>query len=307
MKAVIVDIKGKYAAALDETGNVARIPNANYVLGQKIELHEVKAVPGSTVMKRVGAIAAAAVLVIGAGTGTAYALPYGTVSLDGEAEIEYTINCFDMVLDVQALNSDAETLLSGIDKKELRHHRIDKAISATLEYMDTGDEQGEEEFSVSAKTRSDAHSGRLERQIEQTLVDEGKRRPGPKQEAPQGEPTRPDESALPQDREHGAAPESMPGNAEIGIRPEGEAQRDAEARPETEARPEGEVPPAFNENRPIPDEAENRPAFEKEMMPDFQGAPEGEMPPGGMPGGTESGKGPAGPGGAGNPGMRPEN
>ena len=41
MKAVIVDLQGKYAAALDETGSVLRIPNAAYRIGQEIELHEV--------------------------------------------------------------------------------------------------------------------------------------------------------------------------------------------------------------------------------------------------------------------------
>ena len=39
MKAVIVDLQGKYAAALDETGSVVRIPDAAYRIGQEIELH----------------------------------------------------------------------------------------------------------------------------------------------------------------------------------------------------------------------------------------------------------------------------
>ena len=36
MNAVIVDLKGKNAAALDEHGNVIKIPNANYAIGQKV-------------------------------------------------------------------------------------------------------------------------------------------------------------------------------------------------------------------------------------------------------------------------------
>ena len=36
MKAVIVDLQGKYAAALDETGSVVRIPDAAYRIGQEI-------------------------------------------------------------------------------------------------------------------------------------------------------------------------------------------------------------------------------------------------------------------------------
>ena len=70
MKAVIVDIRGKYAAALDDTGSVLRIPNANYSVGQKIELHEVPRVR-TRVRRRFATAAAAAVLILGLGTGTA--------------------------------------------------------------------------------------------------------------------------------------------------------------------------------------------------------------------------------------------
>ena len=62
MNAVIVDIRKKQAAALDETGRVVRIPNANYEIGQTIELHEVKPVRTSTMLKRLSTGAAAAVL-----------------------------------------------------------------------------------------------------------------------------------------------------------------------------------------------------------------------------------------------------
>ena len=100
MKAVIVDLQGKYAAALDETGSVVRIPNAAYRIGQEIELHRVPSAR-LNMRRKIAATAAAAILVLGLGSGTAYALPCGTVSLDAASSIEYTVNCFNYVLDVK--------------------------------------------------------------------------------------------------------------------------------------------------------------------------------------------------------------
>ena len=100
MNAVIVDVRKKQAAALDGTGRVVRIPNVNYEIGQTIELH-VKPVRAPTMLRRLSTGVAAAVLVAMIGTGTAYAMPYGTVALDGDSSIEYTINCFDYVVAVR--------------------------------------------------------------------------------------------------------------------------------------------------------------------------------------------------------------
>ena len=69
MKAVIVDLQGRYAAALVETGEVRKIANNNYEIGQSIELQEVsqgrKRAPLSKTIKRVGSIAAAVAILGG--------------------------------------------------------------------------------------------------------------------------------------------------------------------------------------------------------------------------------------------------
>ncbi len=140
MKAVIVDIKGKYAAALTEDGEVKRIVNDHYEIGDTMDLcniQEVKkphALP--RVMKRTIAVAAALAIMTVGGMATAYAIPYGTVSLDADSSIEYTINCFDYVIGVKALNDDGETVLSEIDENALRHHKIDDAIHTTVNQME---------------------------------------------------------------------------------------------------------------------------------------------------------------------------
>ncbi len=168
MNAVIVDIRKKQAAALDETGRVLRIPNANYEIGQTIELHEVKPVRTPTMLKRLSTGVAAAVLVAMIGTGTAYAMPYGTVTLDGDASVEYTINCFDYVLDVKGTNEEGKALLAEIDTRHLRHHRIDSAVAATMERMEypTSADFPEAGPRIVADTGNDHHTERLQQELE---------------------------------------------------------------------------------------------------------------------------------------------
>ncbi len=167
MNAVIVDIKGKQAAALDESGRVVRIPNANYEIGQTIELHEIRSAHTPTLLKRLSTGVAAAVLIGMIGTGTAYAMPYGTVTLEGDTSIEYTINCFDYVLDVKAMNGEGEALLAEIDKGQLRHRRIDTAVGVIVEQMEQQGlfEQENAEIHIEANTKNESHSDRLREEL----------------------------------------------------------------------------------------------------------------------------------------------
>lgn len=161
MNAVIVDIKGKYAAALDENGNFIKIPNADYAPGQKIQLHELPPRRHSPSLKRIGTVAAAAALVLSIGTGTAYALPYGTVSLDADAAIEYTINRFDRVLSVRALNEEGEVILSEIDSQSLRFRPVEQAITVILDVPELSADESSP-IRITAFTRDERHSERLQ-------------------------------------------------------------------------------------------------------------------------------------------------
>lgn len=163
MDAVIVDLKGKKAAALDENGNVIKIPNANYAIGQKIRLQAVsqKRVPS---LKRIGTVAAAAALILSIGTGTAYAMPYGTVSLDADAAIEYTINRFDRVLSVRALNEEGEAVLADLDGHSLRFRPVEEAINTTLEQEELSRE-GAPAVQITTKTRDEHHTERLQEHL----------------------------------------------------------------------------------------------------------------------------------------------
>ncbi len=238
MKAVIVDLQGKYAAALDETGSVVRIPNTAYRIGQEIELHTVPSAR-LNMRRKIAATAAAAVLVLGLGTGTAYALPCGTVSLDAASSIEYTVNCFNYVLDVKGADEEAETVLSEIGKTNLRHRPITQAIETTVEQIrEDGwlDEEGSS-LQIRAEGRTERYSEQLQKQLdaelagdirvqEQDRKPENTRRPEP-EDAPVFTPENADPGSLNPDAHR--IPQALPGNertpditdAQAAVPPEG--------------------------------------------------------------------------------------
>jgi len=167
MKAVIVDIRKKQAAAMDESGRIVRIHNAGYKIGQQIGLREVKSAGRALTLKRISSGVAAAVLAAVIGTGTAYAVPYGTVTLDGAASVEYTINCFDYVLDVEGTNEEGEALLAEIDETQLRHRRIEAAVGTTVERINLRGNADRDniEVQISAETKNEDHSKRLREEL----------------------------------------------------------------------------------------------------------------------------------------------
>ena len=122
--------------------------------------------------RKIAATAAAAILVLGLGSGTAYALPCGTVSLDAASSIEYTVNCFNYVLDVKGTDEEAETVLSEIGKTNLRHRPITQAIETTVEQIREDGWLDEEGSSLQIRTegRTIRHSEQLQKQLDAELA-----------------------------------------------------------------------------------------------------------------------------------------
>ena len=282
MNAVIVDIRKKQAAALDESGRIIRIHNADYEIGQQIELHEVKPVRTPQMLKRLSSGIAAAVLVAMIGTGTAYAVPYGTVTLDGDSSVEYTINCFDYVIDVKGTNEEGEALLAEIDSRQLRHRRIDAVVATTVGHMDQHTPADPpEELHIRADTRSDRHSDHLREELEPLLE---RNRPAPP-DGDHGPEMSPAEDDMPP-ADLGQFPVREDGSAQNGI------QSDAPA-PDLGHAPDGAEPndlptdgmrfsPEKNISNPegLPENGvENEgPSFMSDTPEAFQGM-EQEMPP----------------------------
>ncbi|MEG0125334.1 MAG: hypothetical protein RR816_04555 [Clostridia bacterium] len=88
-------------------------------------------------------------LAAGIGVGaSAYLQPAAYVSLDVNPSIEYTLNTFDQVLSVHAVNDDGQKILQKLSLADLNNATIDEAIEATLAeiakegYFDGGTKSG---------------------------------------------------------------------------------------------------------------------------------------------------------------------
>jgi hypothetical protein len=126
MKNVVVEIQGNYAVIMNDTGEFKRIKNKAYEIGQRIELNTSKVRIPASLMKWLASTAAAAILLLG-GTAYAYNTPYTELSLDINPSIELSANIFNTIIDVTAMNEDAQRIL---DRLQLRDCDLQTAIQA---------------------------------------------------------------------------------------------------------------------------------------------------------------------------------
>lgn len=160
MKGIVVDRQGAYAAVLDDRGAVRRIRDRHYAIGQQVSL-----APRMT--RRGVAALAAALTLLSLGT-VAYATPAGTVSLDSVGAVEYTINCFDRVLSVQAVDEAGAATLRQVGEGRLRHRKVSDAVSATVEALQQSGKVSPEGVLISA-SGGESHAETLCRQLRDTV------------------------------------------------------------------------------------------------------------------------------------------
>jgi len=134
MKAVVLEIRDKKAAVLTKNGEVKLVRNRNYDIGKEIEIDNVYVTNRFASLRRFSAVAALLILVLGSGT-YAYASPYGTISLDVNPSIEYTINRFERVIKVSGLNDDGTNILNESSSKNLLFKKIDDALDVTVDTL----------------------------------------------------------------------------------------------------------------------------------------------------------------------------
>lgn len=133
MKAVVVEIKDGFVAVLSEDGNITKTANKSYQIGQVIEMKEKKIYNSK---KFVACAAAVAVIFVTGSIGAwAYATPYTYVSLDVNPSIEFSVNRFDNVINVTAVNDDGEDILQEINAENLDNQSIEKAIERTVDQI----------------------------------------------------------------------------------------------------------------------------------------------------------------------------
>lgn len=133
MKGIVIDINNKDAIILADDGLFTKVKNINYEIGQAIKIKENRKTGAKLIAGAAGMVAALAVCTIGA---FAYYTPTDYVSLDVNPSVEYSINMFDRILDVKAVNDDGEEILSSLD---LNNMTIGAAVKETLDkLMDDG-------------------------------------------------------------------------------------------------------------------------------------------------------------------------
>jgi hypothetical protein len=165
MKAVVLEISENEATVMTHDGDIIGIRNKNYDIGQEINIKRASADLYAKIYKftPIIAAAAAAVVMIAGGAGL-YFNPYGTVSLDINPSIEYTINRFDRVLEVNGMNDDGSDILASINTDRLINRNIEDAVDATIEQIEADgyitDEDGNY-IVVSANTKEENHTDEL--------------------------------------------------------------------------------------------------------------------------------------------------
>lgn len=171
--ACILELRGRYAAALTGDGQFVRVRNRGYSVGQTVRLTEAhsKSNPGRRVRALTSIAAGLLFLILGGFKG--YQTPAGVVSLDVNPSIEYTINVFDRVLGARGVNEDGQTLLEGIDAAELNNQPIGDAVEQTI---NTLRESGyfpldaENDVVLSASSYSTQHADRLAEELETRIA-----------------------------------------------------------------------------------------------------------------------------------------
>lgn len=110
------------------------------------------------ILSRLAIAAAACFLTVSMGVVTVWAMPYGSVCLEEDtgATVTYTINRFDYVLDVtvDGENADADAAVRNLDEKKLRHCRIERAVSETLDQLYAGRPGADESADTAIDTGS---------------------------------------------------------------------------------------------------------------------------------------------------------
>ena len=126
MKAIIVEIKGKHVAVLSDDGVVSKVKNRNFCLGQEIVIRK----NSNNFIKMVASAAAAVMIFVT--PAWAYLTPYSYVSIDVNPSFEFSINRFDRVLTVKAINDDGRELSKDINIDSLKNKEIQNAVKSVL-------------------------------------------------------------------------------------------------------------------------------------------------------------------------------
>ena len=138
---MVLEVRGKEAVVLNTDGEIIKIKQKNLKVGDTIELSK-EQIKGKTVtanrILRYGSAAAAAVLLLCTTGVYSYnnVVASSYVSLDADTSIEYTLNRKNQVLDVTALNEEAEEIVQALKKNGIEKNTLSEAMQKTAELLE---------------------------------------------------------------------------------------------------------------------------------------------------------------------------
>ncbi len=168
MDACIVELRGRYAAALTSDGQFVRIRNHGFSVGQTVRLTKRQTMPAQRRQLRALTAVAAGLLFLVLGGFKGYQTPVGVVSLDVNPSIEYSINVFDRVLSVRGVNEDGEVLLNQMDTTLLKNRPVAEAVEQTIASLrESGyfPQDAENDVVLAASSYSTQHAEQLAEQL----------------------------------------------------------------------------------------------------------------------------------------------
>lgn len=166
MKMVIVDIRGNTAVALQEDGRFIKLHCVQYRIGQTIDNDS--APKNVHRFPRMAVACFVAVLIL-TQAALAVCVPYSYVTLDVNPSIQYTLNVFDRVLSVSAVNEDAANTVMFLKENGISLSEIDDVIQETVVQLRTEGylSQNEQDYLVlSVASESDNRTKKLSDQLE---------------------------------------------------------------------------------------------------------------------------------------------
>ena len=159
VKALVIEMKGKYAIVVTKKCNFMKIKNDGLMKpGCEVEIPE-RADFNKKYFIKVASIAAAMVLVMGISFGAyAYNTPYSYISVDINPSVELTANRFDIIINAKGLNDDGEDILQN---QSLKNKKVRDGVNVIVsEAAEKGylskDREGAVLLTVSSKNQDKA-------------------------------------------------------------------------------------------------------------------------------------------------------
>ena len=175
MKAVVLEIRNKKAAVLTHGGQILKVCNKDYLVGQEIYVRETseKVVDFARNASRWMPAAVAAAFLVVIGRFMCLSLePYGVVSLDVNPSIEFTINNMDKVLYVNGVNDDGQDIINSINDNMLLNQSIEKAVNVTIDKIESKgylDGENRNYVVVAANTVKESHTDKLVEKLDRSI------------------------------------------------------------------------------------------------------------------------------------------